>query len=161
MPRNLSSTLLGAINQPDGGNNVYVNLLEIKHSTITTIRICDNTEDVISGGNSYTAYPFRIQLVDDREGEFPRPSIEIDNIDGTIMQALRSILTKATITHSAVLFNTPDVPEIGPIDYTLVEVEYDAFSIVGILSLGIFASQAVPFHPITNATAPGAFGSAT
>lgn len=161
MPRSLSSNLVAAMNQPSGGGQVKVDLIEISHPLINTIRFCNDIDDLTHDGEIYTSFPFYAQVLDDREGDFPRPSIIIDNVDRSVVQQLRALNSEPTIVHKVVIASAPNVVELGPSTYILIEAQYDVLQIVGILSLPFFQSDGFPFHGITQATAPGAFGNAT
>lgn len=64
-------------------------LLEITHDQLAVpIRVVADTQDLISNGDTYTAYAFGISLPDDRAGQLPRANLVIDNLGQELTQWL-------------------------------------------------------------------------
>ena len=62
-------------------------LLEITHPDLAQpVRICNDTQDIVSNGNTFTALAFRISLPDDIENQLPRAKISIDNVGRELTQ---------------------------------------------------------------------------
>ena len=62
-------------------------LLEIHHSALSVpIRVVNNTEDIISNGETYIAMGFRVTLPDDFEAKIPRATLSVDNIGRELTQ---------------------------------------------------------------------------
>lgn len=56
-------------------------LLEITHTQLgTPVRIVNDTQDIVSNGNTFTACAFRVQLPEEITHSMPRVSIAVDNI---------------------------------------------------------------------------------
>ncbi len=66
MSRTLSAAALAAILGQET-SEVFVALAELSAVGMDTIRIAANGEDVVSGGDTYSAFPFRIDLPSDSE----------------------------------------------------------------------------------------------
>lgn len=61
-------------------------LLEITHPDLTQpVRVVNDTVDVLSTGNNYIAYPFRVTLPDDVENTLPKAKLSIDNVGKDLM----------------------------------------------------------------------------
>lgn len=138
---------------------VFLCLLQISHESLgTPIRVVANNEDVIHNGDIYTAFPFEINLPDEREGEMPRVQLTIDNVDGTILAALRSINTPPTVDLKVVLASSPDVAEAQALSMLLKDFEYDATTITGTLAFETLLGIEVPGYRFRPDTHPGLYG---
>lgn len=61
-------------------------LLEIEHANLTQpVRVVNDTQNIVSNGETYVAVPFRCQLPDDFEGQLPKARLSIDNIGRELM----------------------------------------------------------------------------
>lgn len=113
-------------------NEAFLWLLTIT-SANETLRVVNNMEDVVSRGNTFTAYPFNISLpVEDGAKELAL-TLTIDNVDQMLVEAIRGFLEPPMMTLELVLssdFNTVE----KKIDFLrLANVEYDALQIRGSL----------------------------
>lgn len=113
-------------------NEAFLWLLTIR-SAKETLRVVNNMEDVVSRGNTFTAYPFNISLpVEDGAKELAL-TLTIDNVDQMLVEAIRGFLEPPMMTLELVLssdFNTVE----KKIDFLrLANVEYDALQIRGSL----------------------------
>lgn len=88
MPRSTyTANFVGQVSATSGAAPLY--LLEISHSQLgTPIRIVNDTQDLVSGGNTYTAFAFRITLPQDIDGQLPRAQLTIDNVGRELTQWL-------------------------------------------------------------------------
>ncbi len=78
---------LQAVNDSD----VEIILLEITHADLVApIRVCNDTEDLVSGGNTYIAAAFQFVLPDDRDGQTTRAQLSFSNIGRDLMQWLEA-----------------------------------------------------------------------
>jgi len=64
MPRTLPTSVITAVNSQTT-TNVFLVLLEISHSAVSTFYLVNNTENVVSGANTYIAFPFAVTLPPD------------------------------------------------------------------------------------------------
>lgn len=109
-------------------------LLQIDHDDLTQpIRVVNDTEDVVSNGNTYLAFPYTINLPSQEEESPPTVTLEIDNVGRDLMTWLESSNggEGATATISMVLRSNPDVVEIGPLTLDLVNVKATPFKVQG------------------------------
>jgi hypothetical protein len=64
-------------------------LLEISHVDLPApIRVVNDTQDLVSGGNLYVAAPFSFTLPDDRAGQPPRAQLVFSNVGRDLMSWL-------------------------------------------------------------------------
>jgi hypothetical protein len=90
-------------------NAVFLPLLTIDHADLDEpIRLVRNTEDITSRGNVYAACIFNINFPHETGDKVPSVTLVLDNPDRRFTAMLRSINTPATVTHEAVLADSPD-----------------------------------------------------
>jgi hypothetical protein len=157
MARSLSSAIKTAMYNQET-DEVFLVLLEINHSTMDTpLYFVNNTENITSNSQVYTAYPFLIDLPSDDPEKLPHVSLIIDNIDRSILETLRGIDSPPTISLSLVLASDPDTLELGPLNFTLKNITYDALTIKGDLSYEDILSEGFPKDSFTPENFPGLF----
>lgn len=155
MPRTLSATAIAALNAQETGE-VWLVLLTISNPGITTIRVVNNTENIVSRGNTFQAFPFEIELPGQDPDTPASARLRIDNVDKQIVEAIRSISTPPNITIEVILASQPDTVEIAFSDLTLRSVEYDVDSVRGELTFESIFSEPVTLT-ITPNRFPGLF----
>jgi hypothetical protein len=121
---------------------------------------CANHKDLTLGGVLHTAIPFAITLAADVDDHVPVAKIKIDNIERTLVQALRTMTSPPDIELSIwrVAVDLSAVREIGPLPFTLTAVEFDAVSIDGTLSFSAdWLNEAAVADLFSPKVAPGLF----
>lgn len=154
MPRNVSTAALRAMYAQQSAE-VFLALLDINVSPV--IRVVNNTEEIVSGGNTYSAFPFDIPLPGDREGETPRFTLRIDNVDRSIVQAIRGITEGPAIDLKIVLASSPNIIEAGPFPLQLKNADWDKLVVEGELSYEDFDDEPYPGRSYVPALFPGLF----
>lgn len=139
-------------------DEVFLALLTIAHDDISpSIRVVNNTENITSNGNVFTAFPFDIQLPDAREQGVPRARLTIDNVSREIAQSIRAITTAATITIEIIRAADPDTIELTWAAMTLKNVKWDMFKMTGDLLFEAIEVEPFPAGQMSPANAPGLF----
>ncbi len=87
---------------------VLLVLLTIEHEDITTIRLVDNNEDIISNSETFTAFPFSVVLPDSREDSPSHAQLTIDNVSREISEVVRTVSSAPTVTISIIKASAPD-----------------------------------------------------
>lgn len=107
--------------------------------TITTptevLRFVNNNEDIISNGQTFTAFPFAIVLPNDDGDTLPRVKLQLQNFDQLIVEAIRGLPSPPSIKCQIVTSLTPDDVEIEIENMILRNVNYDAMDIMGDLQV--------------------------
>lgn len=135
-------------------DEVDLAIIEIDHADLASpLRFVNNTENITSGGDEYLAAGFDIKLPDD-DGH---TTISVCNIDRVMVQTIRSISSRPTITLSVVLASDPDTVELGPYVMELADVVFDAFVITGTLTFDDFLDEPYPGDKFTPGQFPGLF----
>jgi hypothetical protein len=157
MPRSLSSAARQAI-YAQQTDKVFLALLTISHSDLAgPIRVVNDLVNLTSRGDHYLAFPFQIVLPEERDDQLGQVQLSIDNVDRTIVEAVRTISSPASIRLEIVIADQPDTVEAGPFDFTLRNVEYDALTVTGTLMYEDILNEPVPADSFTPNFFPGLF----
>jgi len=158
MARTLSTVAKRAIYSSESGE-VFVVLLTIDHPDfLLPIRVGSDAVQVTSDGNVHLPYPFRVSMPSELEDRLPEVTLEIDNVDRQIVDAVRSVGgSPMTVTMKVVLASSPNVIEAGPIEFTLRDVSYDASVVQGSLGFDDPLNEPFPGDSFTPARFSGLF----
>ena len=156
MPRTLSPTARRALYAAQTDEQ-FVTLLRLSGTGIATIYVCDDAVDVVSRGDTYLAFPFRIDSPPENEDKLEASSLIIDNVDQQIVQAVRLITAPMRVEMEVVLASAPDTVELGPVRFSLREVRYDALTIQGRLLHEDVLNEPFPADAFTPGSYPGLF----
>ena len=96
----------------------FLMLITVTHPSFgSTIRFVQNTEDIVSRGNTFLAFPVKITLSND-DGEREREvSIVFDNVSLALVEGLRSIHTPPDVTIEMILANDPDADRLAAAEW--------------------------------------------
>jgi len=131
MSRTISPTAVTAGMTPET-SEVFLTLIEIDHTSLSSpIRVVDNNEDIVSNGNTYSGAAFLFTLPSQADDKLSPAKLTIDNVDRRIVEAVRTINSPADMTVSIILASDPDTIEVGPYDFKLKNVSYDAQQVTG------------------------------
>ena len=139
-------------------DEVYLHIVKISHNSLSSdLLFVDNTEDVVRSDGTYKASAFRIQLPNE-DDEVPQVRIQIDNVDQSIIAALRPLQTAPELTVSVIRASTPNVVEVGPYEMVLKQFDYDKYTITGTIGYREdFLNERFPKDQFTPQTTPGIF----
>ncbi len=162
MPRPISSRMRVAL-QAGQTDEVISLLLTLTHpSFVAPIRVTDNGEDLVAGGQTYQQFPFQIDNIPGDSENLPSVRLSIDGIDRRIIQAIRETDGEAiSVELSVVLASTPDVIESGPYVFKLRNVTFDASTVQGELRYEDIMSEPFPADSFSPSRFPGCFGLAS
>ena len=157
MSRTLSSAFLSALYGSRTTEAVLV-LLTIDHDDLSTpIRLSSDEVDTTSNGDTYTAYPFKIQLPDDPENGVSRGRITVDNVNRLLVESVRSISTPPTVDIAVVLSSDPDTVEIEFTGFEMTNITYDAYEVSGTIQIQSFSREPYPALAFLPNQFPGLF----
>lgn len=157
MSRSLSATVKSAIYAHNTAE-VFLFLLDISHADLSpTLRLVNNTVNVTSGGNTYTAFPFQIALPDDSEEGAPIVQVVFGDVDQTIIPKLRVLKTAPDVTLKVVLNSDLNTSIIPSMTFKLREFSYDAESVTAGLAFDYILDEIVPGYSFTPNTHPALF----
>ncbi len=157
MSRSLTSITRQALNAPETGE-VFLILLTLSHTSLgVPIRVTSDNVTTVSRGNSFIPFAFDLTLPDDQENANPRAKLVIDNVDRSIVAALRSIATAPTETIEVIRAADPDVVEARFLDFKLTNVTYDSQRVEGDLTIEDFTAEPYPAGLFTPNSFPALF----
>lgn len=134
-------------------DEVFLVLLTMTHPSLAVpIRVVNNNEDVVSRGNNYIALGFEVSLPGEEPDRPTLASLKIDNVDRTVIVALRQILTPPLVTLEVVLAGTPSTVEASFTGLILRNVIYDEATITGEL-----AFEQILVEPVSISIVPARF----
>lgn len=158
MSRSLSSAAQAAIFAAQTGQ-AFLILLTLSHDELAApIRVTSDAVATVSGGETYNPFPFAIALPQERDDQLASTRLVIDNVDRSIVIALRSITSAPEVEMKVVLASSPDTIEAGPFTWTLKGAKYDALTVEGELAFEDILNEAFPGGSFVPQTHPGLFG---
>jgi len=154
--RALSPELLAQLYGQES-NDPFLMLVQISHPSITTIRLVNNTQDVISNGETFMAFPLKIVLPPDDSEKSRTVRLEIDNASLEFIDELRSITTALDVTIQMVLASTPNTVQVELTELKLRGITYDKNTISGTLVIDNFLKQELASEKYTSTKYRGLF----
>lgn len=139
----------------------FLTLITLTHPTFAQpIRLVNNSVDIVSRGNTYMAFPVKIQLpVDDGETakEF---AITFDNVSLELVDEIRSVVGESQIEVRLehILASLPNEVQIEFAELKIVTVTYNRFQISAKLGLDDFLNTEMPGEKYTPTNYRGLFG---
>jgi hypothetical protein len=137
-------------------DEVVSTLLTISGDGFSTFYVCDNSADVVSNGQTFTAYPFEIELPGDRE-DASLCRLRIANVSREIGQALEAATGQITVKVQLVMASTPDVIEKEFAGFDLRRSSRDVITVEGELQMAQFTNEPWPKIRATVGRLPGLF----
>lgn len=152
----LSDTALGQVFKQEGGG--FLVLVTLSHvSLLTPVRVCNNSVNIVSNGETYLAYPFKFKPPEEREGVSPIAKLTIDNVSREIIQAIRQITTPLSSVIQIVRIDDVDAIESSLPTFALRNIGWDATQITGDLTLDDVTKEPFPARSYTPSEYPGVF----
>lgn len=103
----------------------FLMLVTLDHELFDTIRLVNNSVNITSRGDVFTAFPMKIRLpVDDGESakEF---QIDMDNVSLELIDSLRSVVTPIDVKIEMILASMPDEVQISLDELKMTGVQYN------------------------------------
>src|SRR5262245_4438661 len=97
MARSLSSTFRASLEDRNNGDPAIVFLTFTHAAWAQPLRFNWDVQDFVLGGNTYTGFPFALELLTDSESS-PTGKLVIQNVDKMIGEAVRELSSSPTIT---------------------------------------------------------------
>lgn len=161
MPTSISQRFREAL-QASETDEVISILLTLTHPSFAApIRVTDNGEDLTSGGEVYTRFPFQVTTPGDTDAA-TSVRLSIDGTDRRIIQEIRGTnYEPIKVDLAVVLASTPDTIEVGPYSFLLRNVSYTASTVDGELQFEDILNEPYPADSFTPSRFPGCFGLAS
>lgn len=160
MSRSLPVAVVEAVNAQSTDFAFWV-LVEITHSTLANpIRAVNNTEDVVSNGETYVAFPFSVILPPDTEDLQVRARIIIENATRDLIDEFRSTAgsrERLVFKLSVVASDDPDTVLQSISGLTAATIAYNAQQLSLDLSIDTLLTEPFPGDSFSPANFPGLF----
>lgn len=156
MSNQLSQELLAQLYAQES-DDPFLMLVTLSHGSFSTIRLVNNTQDIVSNGNTFTAFPMLITLPKD-DGETVRDvQIDFDNVSLELIDELRSITTAVDVNIDLVLASNPDTVQMTISDLKLRSISYDKQRVRARLMMDNFLAQEMDAETYGPTNYPGLF----
>jgi hypothetical protein len=157
MSNTISPELLAQMYGQESGDP-FLMLVTLSHADfISTQRLCNNNVDIISRGNTYTAFPMKISLPMD-DGETAREvKIDFDNVGRELIDEIRSITTPINVVIEMVLASNPSQVQISLEELQIKNISYNKSKISARLFMDSFLNTAMTSEQYTPQNFPGIF----
>lgn len=139
-------------------DSVFLVLLTLEHPDMETIRVVNNTEDIVSRGNVYTAFPFDARLPPDVSEQLGTVALTISNVDRRLIDEIRVIEGPIAATMEVITASAPNVVEVGPLEFDMVDSEYNVDSITSTLAYEPILDEPFPAGTFNPQQFPAIFG---
>lgn len=155
MPNELSAQLKRQLFGQES-DDPFLALVTLSHGSFVA-RLVNNSVDVTSNGQTFTALPMKIRLpVDD--GETARDFVlELDNVSLELLASMRSITGDIAVKIELILASMPDVIQMSHEDLVIRAVTYNKQRISARVVLDSFLSVEVTSERYTPSSYPGMF----
>lgn len=133
-------------------------LLTIDHADLSTpIRVVHNKVDIVSRGNTFTAFPFDLILPTSSSDSPPKAQLTIDNVSREIGQAIRTVSSAPTVLIEVVRINDFDAVELSFPTLKMRNVRFDVSKVTGDIVSEDLQFEPYPVFTFSPAHFPGIF----
>jgi len=133
-----------------------VKLITIEHPDLEEpIRVCDYDSDFEAESRNFISMQFKVSLADEKDDESPKMQIEISNVTGEVLEHLRPLTTRPTVTLEVVYDKFPDDIELTCPEFELSDVTWDAITVSGVLSVEDFINEPFCYKTFNKTEYPG------
>jgi len=135
----------------------FLMLVTLIHPSFTTVKLVNNSEDIVSNGETFTSFPMRIRLPAD-DGESTREvSIEFDNVSRELIDELRTVTTPIDVKIEMILASNPDDIQITLDELKMRNVTYNKSIVSARLYLDSFLNVELTSERYSPKLYPGLF----
>lgn len=153
----LSNNLLAQLYNQNS-DDPFLTLIELDHATFPdTIRLVNNTVDIVSRGNTYTAFPVEITLPADDGTTIRSVNITFDNVSLELIDEFRQVTNPIDTKLEMVLASDPDTVEIELAELKISNISYNAQTVSAELFLDDFLNTELSSEKYTPTLYPGLF----
>lgn len=158
--RNISATAMRELFAQETDEVVLMCLTFTHPSFVEPYRLVTNTEPIQRAIGEYMPFAFALNLPPEQDDQVPQLQITIDNVDNSILKGIRNLPPgeRVNVAMEVILASAPDDPEIGPIDFKILTIDFDQSQITGTLGLDDdFLNTTFPADQYTPINSPGVF----
>lgn len=127
-------------------DEIWLECLTFDHPSMNEpIRVVNDKVFLERTAGTFFAFPFTFQDFIRGDSQSVEAQIVADSVDQRIILALRGIVGKPTVTYEAVLRDTPNVVERGPMEFEVLAFSTNLTTISLRVSFALsFLSEAMP-----------------
>lgn len=158
MPRTLPTSVITAVNSQTT-TNVFLVLLEISHSAVPTFYLVNNTENIVSGANTYLAFPFAVTLPPDDPELQVRARLTLSHVttELNILRTLAGQRERVSFSLKVIEASDPTVILQSISGLVAASVSYNADAMDINLTIDNFLTEPFPSATFSPSTFPGIF----
>lgn len=136
----------------------FLTLVTLSHDSFDTIRLVNNSVNITSRGDVFTAFPMKIRFpVDD--GETARDfTIDFDNVGLELIEEIRTVTTPISVKIELILASIPNEVQISQEDLLIEALTYNDKKISAKIALDNFLSTEMTSERYNPSNFPGLFG---
>ncbi len=138
-------------------NDPFLALVTLSHPSFTTLRLVNNSQNIVSRGNTYLAFPLKFRLpVDD--GESAREvQMEFDNVGLELIDEIRSVTTPIDVKIELILASLPNAVQTSLEELKISNISYNSKVITAKLYMDGFLNVEMTSEKYNPSTYPGLF----
>jgi hypothetical protein len=157
MANQLSPALIAQLYAQES-DDPFLLLSTLTHPSFSgPIRLVNNTENIVSNGETFVAFPMNIRLPAD-DGETVREvAMEFDNVSLELVDEFRAVTTPIEIRLDLVLASNPDYIQLSFTDLKLRNINYNKQRISAKLTLDSFLNIELTSEKYGPSNYPGLF----
>lgn len=155
----MSKLSLHAVDQmyKNNSEDPILMLLKLTFPDNTVYRLVNNTEDITSNGEIYTAFPFNFTMPDEDSNSEPELNISLSNIGLDLIDSFRSNIQDVTGSLNVVFASFPDFSEITVDNLDLKSITYNEKTIDMVMGYSDILSTKIPSYSYTPSDFPGLY----
>lgn len=159
-PRDVSLDFIAAVNAQET-DEAFIILVTIEHPDLPEpIYLNNSGANLVSRGHTFLALPFQPTLVEDSDDRPPQAKLIMDNLDRTLVVALREAAAGGdapVVALEVVKASDPDLVEAAFTDFEIREITYNTLTIEATLTLESLFQEPACGYSFTPTHFPGLF----
>lgn len=158
MSTTLTETQRGELHAPQCAT-VWLHLVTITHDDLVApIRLVDDRADIVSRSNTYTAWPFEIELPGEDPESFPGATLSLCVVDRTVLSQIRALSSAPAVTVEVIRQSAPDTVVVGPFSFDVASAQVSELGVTLALAHEPILNEPYPGLTYTPNRFPGMFG---
>jgi hypothetical protein len=139
-------------------DQVFLFLLTLNHTDLTNpILVVNNTENITSNGNVYTAFPFNLVLPQDDGESLPQVVITLSNVSLEFIDEIRGLNGALDVKLDVILASSPNTIEMSIDGMKTYTISYDAQNIQATCQIEDVLNMSFPNELYLPSNFPGLF----
>jgi hypothetical protein len=158
MANQLSNQLIAQMFAQESGDPFLI-LVTLTHPDFAgPVRLVNNQEDIVSNGETFSAFPMEITLpIDDESNSAREIQITFANTGLELVDELRGVQTPINVQLDMILASTPDIVEFSFQEFKLRQVSFNQFTIQGSLYMDDFLNTELTSENYSPSIYPGLY----